>query len=142
MQANNIQSQSKSGPKTPALKNFNHKLCHDPLPTSRTQPQPQDSNPPKTTPTTAPGPDRYPANSPGHHRPSPPVNTTSHRHLRHPQPSPPIATRHPHSHHHSRHPPAITAMTATSAPGLGYHITPAPAPPIIPGPRRDPHHAS
>ncbi|KAG6864546.1 hypothetical protein C0993_008754 [Termitomyces sp. T159_Od127] len=86
-----------------------------------TQPRPRDSNPPRTTPTTAPGPDRYLANSPGHHQPSPPVNATSHRHLRHPQPSPPIAARHHHSHRHSWHSPAITAVTATSAPGLGYH---------------------
>ncbi|KAG6859577.1 hypothetical protein C0993_003727, partial [Termitomyces sp. T159_Od127] len=96
--------------------------CHDPLPTPGTQPWPWDSSTPRTTPTPALGPDRYPANSPGHHRPSPPVNTTSHR--------------------HSQHPPAITAMTATSAPGLGYHTTSAPAPPIAPGLRRDPHHAS
>ncbi|KAG6881700.1 hypothetical protein C0993_000346, partial [Termitomyces sp. T159_Od127] len=40
-------------------------------------PRPRDSSTPRTTPTTAPGPDRYPANSPGHHRPSPPVNTTA-----------------------------------------------------------------
>ncbi|KAG6895871.1 hypothetical protein C0993_009013, partial [Termitomyces sp. T159_Od127] len=101
-------------------------------------PQPQDSNPPKTTPTTALGLDRYPANPPGHHRPSPPVDATSHRHLQHPWPSPPITARHYHSHCHSWHPPAITAVTATSAPGLGYHTTLAPAPPITPGLRRDP----
>ncbi|KAG6893126.1 hypothetical protein C0993_001957, partial [Termitomyces sp. T159_Od127] len=105
-------------------------------------PRPWDPNPPKTTSTTAPGPDRYPANPLGHHRPSLPVNATSHRHLRHPQPSPAIAAHHHHSHRHLRHPPAITAMTATSAPGLGYRIPSAPAPPVIPGPRRDPHHAS
>ncbi|KAG6860657.1 hypothetical protein C0993_002861, partial [Termitomyces sp. T159_Od127] len=35
-------------------------------------------------------------------------------------------------------PPAITAVTATSAPGLGYHATSAPAPPVTPSPRRDP----
>ncbi|KAG6875564.1 hypothetical protein C0993_008534, partial [Termitomyces sp. T159_Od127] len=116
--------------------------CHDSLPTSGTQPWPQDSNPPKTTPTTTLGPDRYPANSPGHHRPSPPVDATSHHHLRHPWPSPPITTHCHHSHRHSRHPPAITAVTATSAPGLGYHTTSAPAPPITPGPHQDPHHAS
>ncbi|KAG6876288.1 hypothetical protein C0993_004297 [Termitomyces sp. T159_Od127] len=102
----------------------------------------RDSNPPKTTPTTAPGPDRYLANSPGHHRPSPPVNTTSHHHLQHSRPSPAITARQRHSHRHSRHPPAITAVTATSAPGLSYHITPAPAPPVTPGPCQDPHHAS
>ncbi|KAG6884443.1 hypothetical protein C0993_011069 [Termitomyces sp. T159_Od127] len=107
-----------------------------------TQPQPQDSNPPKTTSTTAPGPDRYLANSPSHHRPSPPINATSHRYLQHPWPSPPIAAHHHYSHRHLRHPLAITAMTATSAPGLGYHITSAPAPSITPGPRQDSHHAS
>ncbi|KAG6883046.1 hypothetical protein C0993_008158 [Termitomyces sp. T159_Od127] len=102
----------------------------------------RDSNPPKTTPTTPPGLDRYPANPPGHHRPSSPVSATSHRHLRHPQPSPPITARRYHSHHHSRHPPAITAMTATSAPGLGYHTTSALAPPVTPSLHQDPHHAS
>ncbi|KAG6883303.1 hypothetical protein C0993_006925 [Termitomyces sp. T159_Od127] len=116
--------------------------CHDPLPTSETQPQPRGSNSPKTTPTTAPGPDRYPANSLGHHWPSPPVNTTSHHHLWHPRPSPAITAHCHHSHRHSRRPPAITAMTTTSALGLGYHTTSVPAPPITPGPRQDPHHAS
>ncbi|KAG6863498.1 hypothetical protein C0993_011269, partial [Termitomyces sp. T159_Od127] len=92
-------------------------------------PRPQDSNPLKTTPTTAPGPDRYPANSLGSPRPSPPI-TACQRH----QP-PPLAAS-----------PAITAVTATSA--LVSAITPpiaatsAPAPPITPGPHQDPHHAS
>ncbi|KAG6876955.1 hypothetical protein C0993_011681, partial [Termitomyces sp. T159_Od127] len=66
-------------------------------------PWPRDSNPPKTTPTTTSGPDRYPANSPSHHRPSPPINTTSHHHLRHPWPSLAITICHHHSHRHSRH---------------------------------------
>ncbi|KAG6864888.1 hypothetical protein C0993_008454 [Termitomyces sp. T159_Od127] len=101
-----------------------------------------DSNPPKTSPTTAPGPDRYPANSPGYHRPSLPVNATSHCHLRHPWPSPAITAHRHHSHRHLWHPPAITAVTTTSAPGLGYHTTSAPAPPVTPSPRRDPYHAS
>ncbi|KAG6866167.1 hypothetical protein C0993_007626, partial [Termitomyces sp. T159_Od127] len=52
-----------------------------------------------------------------------------------PQPSPAITTHQRHSHRHSQHPPAITAVTATSAPGLGYHITPVPAPPVTPNPR-------
>ncbi|KAG6894536.1 hypothetical protein C0993_011276 [Termitomyces sp. T159_Od127] len=50
----------------------------------------------------------------GHHRPSTP------------QPLPLAA------------PPAITAVTTTSALGLGYHATSAPAPPVTPNPRRDP----
>ncbi|KAG6874703.1 hypothetical protein C0993_012561, partial [Termitomyces sp. T159_Od127] len=81
----------------------------------------RDSNPPKTTPTTALGLDRYLANSLGHHQPSPPVNATSHHHLQHPQPSPPITARCYHSHRHSRHPLTITAVTATSMPGLDYY---------------------
>ncbi|KAG6876139.1 hypothetical protein C0993_005366 [Termitomyces sp. T159_Od127] len=116
--------------------------CHDPPPTSGTRPQPWDSNPPKTTPTTAPGLDRYLANSPSHHRPSLAVNATSHHHLQHPWPSPPITTHCHHSHRHSWHPLAITAMTATSAPGLSYHTTSALASPVTPGLRRDPHHTS
>ncbi|KAG6876972.1 hypothetical protein C0993_011447, partial [Termitomyces sp. T159_Od127] len=103
--------------------------CHDLLPTPGTQPQPWDSNPPKTTPTTAPGPDCYLANSSGYHRPSPAINATSHLYLRHPWPSLAITGHCHHSHRHSWHPPAITAVTATSALGLGYHITSALAPP-------------
>ncbi|KAG6875328.1 hypothetical protein C0993_009765 [Termitomyces sp. T159_Od127] len=61
--------------------------------------------------------------------PTPPA-ITCHHHPSTPQPLPLAA------------PPAITAVTATSAPGLGYHITLAPAPPVTPDPRRDPHHAS
>ncbi|KAG6897526.1 hypothetical protein C0993_007475, partial [Termitomyces sp. T159_Od127] len=64
-----------------------HANCHDPLPTPRTQPWPQDSNPLKTTPTTAPGPDCYPANFLGSPRPSPPI-TARQRH----QPPPPAAS--------------------------------------------------
>ncbi|KAG6859295.1 hypothetical protein C0993_004161, partial [Termitomyces sp. T159_Od127] len=92
-------------------------------------PRPRDSNPVKTTPTTAPGPDRYPANSLGSPQPSLPITT----HQRH-QPPPLVASL------------AITAVTATSAPVSA--ITPpiaatsALAPPVIPGPHRDPHHAS
>ncbi|KAG6894348.1 hypothetical protein C0993_011748 [Termitomyces sp. T159_Od127] len=87
---------------------------------SRPATDPQDANPLKTTPTTAPGPDRYLVNSLGS-----------------PRPSPPITARHHHSHHHLRHSPAITAMTATSAPVSA--ITPpiaatsALAPPVTPG---------
>ncbi|KAG6867583.1 hypothetical protein C0993_000900, partial [Termitomyces sp. T159_Od127] len=55
-----------------------------------------------------------------------------------PRPSPAITACQRHSHRHSQHLPAITAMTATSALGLGYHVTSAPAPPITPDPRRDP----
>ncbi|KAG6881383.1 hypothetical protein C0993_001734, partial [Termitomyces sp. T159_Od127] len=95
--------------------NNNTTYCHDLLPTSGTQPRPRDSNPPKTIPTTTPGLDRYLANSPSHHRPSPPVATTA------------TATR--------GIPRAITAVIATLAPGLGYHTTSALAPPITPGPR-------
>ncbi|KAG6892106.1 hypothetical protein C0993_004842, partial [Termitomyces sp. T159_Od127] len=49
-------------------------------------------------------------------RPTPPAITGHHRPST-PQPLPLAA------------PPAITAMTATSALGLGYHATSAPAPP-------------
>ncbi|KAG6874853.1 hypothetical protein C0993_011935, partial [Termitomyces sp. T159_Od127] len=85
-----------------------------------TQLRPQDPNPLKTTPTTAPGPDRYPANSLGSLRPSLAITACHH-----------------HSHRHLRHPLAITTVTATSAPVLA--ITPpiaatsAPAPPVTPG---------
>ncbi|KAG6876030.1 hypothetical protein C0993_006143, partial [Termitomyces sp. T159_Od127] len=70
----------------------------------------------------------------GHHRPSPAITATS--------------------HHHLRHPPAITAMTATSAPVLAITppiaatSVPALATPITsntrhpPGLHRDPHYAS
>ncbi|KAG6883215.1 hypothetical protein C0993_007373 [Termitomyces sp. T159_Od127] len=78
----NIDSRSDSS--APATRN-----CHDPLPTPGTQPRPRDSSTPKTTPTTAPGPDRYPANSPGHHQPSPPINATATTTCGTPQPSPP-----------------------------------------------------
>ncbi|KAG6882619.1 hypothetical protein C0993_009835 [Termitomyces sp. T159_Od127] len=79
----------------------------------------------------APDLDRYPANSfdsPGHHRPPPPVTATSHCYLRHPL--------------------AITAVTATSAPVLAIMLpiaatsAPALATPVTPSPCRDPHHAS
>ncbi|KAG6883431.1 hypothetical protein C0993_006226 [Termitomyces sp. T159_Od127] len=58
-------------------------------------------------------------------RPTPPA-ITGHYRLSTPQPPPLVA------------PPAITAVTATSAPGLGYHAPSAPAPPVTPGLRRDP----
>ncbi|KAG6876353.1 hypothetical protein C0993_003833, partial [Termitomyces sp. T159_Od127] len=113
---------------------------------SRPATDPRDSNPPKTTPTTAPGPDHYPANSLGNPRPSPAI-TACRRH----QPPPPVASPAITGHHRPslpqpRHPPAITAVTATSAPVSA--ITPpiaatsAPAPPVTPGPHQDPHHAS
>ncbi|KAG6871292.1 hypothetical protein C0993_003531, partial [Termitomyces sp. T159_Od127] len=92
-------------------------------------PRPRDSNPPKTTPTTALGLDCYPANSLSNSQPSLAI-TARQRH----QPPPLVAS------------PAITAVTATSA--LVSAITPpiaamsALAPPVTPGPRRDPHHAS
>ncbi|KAG6883007.1 hypothetical protein C0993_008316, partial [Termitomyces sp. T159_Od127] len=103
--------------------------CHDLLPTPGTQPRPQDSNPLLTTPTTAPGPDRYPANSLSSPRPSLAI-TAYQCH----QPPPLAASL------------AITAVTATSAPVSA--ITPpiattsAPAPPVTPSPCQDPHHAS
>ncbi|KAG6867686.1 hypothetical protein C0993_012428 [Termitomyces sp. T159_Od127] len=103
--------------------------CHDPLPTPGTQSQPRDSNPPKTTPTTTPGPDRYPANSLGSPWPSPAI-TARHCH----QPPPPAASL------------AITAVTTTSAPVSAITspiaTTSALAPPVTPGPCQDPHHAS
>ncbi|KAG6863431.1 hypothetical protein C0993_011473, partial [Termitomyces sp. T159_Od127] len=89
-----------------------------------TQPRPQDSNPPKTTPTTAPGPDHYPTNSLGSPQPSPPITAcqrhqpppsaaslaiTAHHCLSLPQP-PPLAA----SLSHHRYDCHITA-------GLGYH---------------------
>ncbi|KAG6880811.1 hypothetical protein C0993_004237 [Termitomyces sp. T159_Od127] len=55
-----------------------------------------------------------------------------------PRPSPPITAHQRHSHRHSWHSPAITAVTTTSVPGLGYHITSAPAPPVAPDLRQDP----
>ncbi|KAG6864843.1 hypothetical protein C0993_008486 [Termitomyces sp. T159_Od127] len=55
-------------------------------------------------------------------RPTPPAITGHHR-LSTPQPLPLAASL------------AITAVAATSVPGLGYHVTPAPAPPVTPGPR-------
>ncbi|KAG6880808.1 hypothetical protein C0993_004244, partial [Termitomyces sp. T159_Od127] len=70
----------------------------------------------------------HPHNRPGPGpltRPTPPAITGHHRPST-PQP-PPLAA-----------PLAITAMTATSALGLGYHATSAPAPPVTPDPRRDP----
>ncbi|KAG6897322.1 hypothetical protein C0993_007607, partial [Termitomyces sp. T159_Od127] len=92
-------------------------------------PWPQDLNPLKITSTTALGPDRYPANSLGS-----------------PRPSPAITACHRHSHRHLRHPLAITAMTTTSAPVSAITLliasTSALAPPVAPGLRRDPYHAS
>ncbi|KAG6871234.1 hypothetical protein C0993_003623 [Termitomyces sp. T159_Od127] len=55
------------------------------------------------------------------------------------RPTPPAITAHQrHSHRHLQHLPAITTVTATSALGLGYHVTSALAPPVTPDPRRDP----
>ncbi|KAG6898009.1 hypothetical protein C0993_007152, partial [Termitomyces sp. T159_Od127] len=59
------------------------------------------------------------------------------------QPTPPAITA---RQHHQPPPPAaplaITTVTATLAPGLGYHTTSVPAPPVTSGLGRDPHHAS
>ncbi|KAG6882164.1 hypothetical protein C0993_011736 [Termitomyces sp. T159_Od127] len=120
--------------------------CHDLLLTPRTQPWPWDSNPPKTTPTTAPGPDRYPANSLGNPRLS--LAITARRHHQPPPLAafPAITGHYRHSHRHLRHPPAITAVTATSVPvsaiTLPIAATSTPAPPVTPSPCRDLHHAS
>ncbi|KAG6880734.1 hypothetical protein C0993_004835, partial [Termitomyces sp. T159_Od127] len=85
--------------------------CHDPLPTPGTPALPEPPpQPPRARTATRPTPSAIT----GHHHPSTP------------QP-PPLAA-----------PPAITAVTATSALGLGYHATSALAPPVTPGLRRDP----
>ncbi|KAG6882422.1 hypothetical protein C0993_010598, partial [Termitomyces sp. T159_Od127] len=87
-----------------------------------------------------------PLAAPGHHQPSPPVTATSYCHLQHLWPLPAITGHHCHSHRHLWHPPDITAMIATSAPvsaiTLPIAATSALAPPVTPGLRRDPHHAS
>ncbi|KAG6893447.1 hypothetical protein C0993_001064, partial [Termitomyces sp. T159_Od127] len=102
-------------------------MCHDLLPTPRTQPQLQDSNPLKTTPMTALSSDRYLANSLSSPRQSPPIIA----HQRH-QPPPLAASL------------AITAMTATSAPVLAITlpIAATSAPAHAETPITDHNHAS
>ncbi|KAG6892213.1 hypothetical protein C0993_004538, partial [Termitomyces sp. T159_Od127] len=82
-------------------------------------PWPRDSSTPRTTPTTTPGPDRYPANSPGHHWPSPPVNATA------------TATRGTSGHHcRDRHISAGSQLSHHISAGTTRHPRPTPRPPI------------